>query len=162
MGKSPNSLLISNMNKSGGSLTIERQQKKFVGEPASPTNNHKGAISKSSDSANDDDDIGGRRIYEDPQVTSLYFKWDDIEVYYNILGDWATLIINSILHNLQVNSIAWANNMVEAMMSDSDEEDFMKAEDDDYGEDNINSIQNMSPSKKVLNRITKFYDDKLE
>ena len=80
MGKSPNSLLISNMNKSGGSLTIERQQKKFVGEPASPTNNHKGAISKSSDSANDDDDIGGRRIYEDPQVTSLYFKWDDIEV----------------------------------------------------------------------------------
>ena len=48
------------------------------------------------------------------------------------------------------------------MMSDSDEEDFMKAEDDDYGEDNRNSIQNMSPSKKVLNRITKFYDDKLE
>ena len=47
------------------------------------------------------------------------------------------------------------------MMSDSDEEDFMKAEDDDHGEDNINSIQNMSPSKKVLSRITKFYDDKL-
>ena len=47
------------MNKSGGSLTIERQQKKFVGEPASPTNNHKGAISKSSDSANEDDNIGG-------------------------------------------------------------------------------------------------------
>ena len=67
--------------------------------------------------------------------------------------------MNSILLNLQVNSIAWANNMVEAMMSDSDEEDFMKAEDDDHGEDNINSIQNMSPSKKVLNRITKFYDD---
>ena len=52
--------------------------------------------------------------------------------------------------------------MVEAMMSDSDEEDFMKAEDDDYGEDNINSIQNMSPSKKVLNRITKFYDDNIQ
>ena len=46
------------------------------------------------------------------------------------------------------------------MMSDSDEEDFMKAEDDDHGEDNINSIQNMSPSKKVLNRITTFYDNK--
>ena len=70
--------------------------------------------------------------------------------------------MNSILLNLQVNSIAWANNMVEAMMSDSDEEDCMKVEEDDHGEDNINSIQNMSPSKKVLNRITKFYDDKLE
>ena len=81
---------------------------------------------------------------------------------YNILGDWATLIFNSILHNVQVNSIAWANNMVEAMMSDSDEEDFMKAEDDDYGEDNRNSIQNMSPSKKVLNSMTIFYDDKLK
>ena len=52
--------------------------------------------------------------------------------------------------------------MVEAMMSDSDEEDFMKAEDDDYGEDNRNSIQNMSPSKKVLNSMTIFYDDKLK
>ena len=69
------------MNKSGGSLTIERQQKKFVGEPASPTNNHKGSISKSSDSANDDDNIGARRIYEDPQVASFYLKWDNIEVY---------------------------------------------------------------------------------
>ena len=156
MGKSPNSLLISNMNRSGGSLTIEKQQKKFVGEPVSPPNNHKGAISKSSDSANDDDNIAGRRIYEDPQVTSLYFKRDYIEVYYNILEDWATFIINSILHNLQVNSIAWANNMVEAMMSDSDEEDFMNAEDDDHGEDNMNSIQTMSPSKKVLKPIITF------
>ena len=94
MGKSPNSLLIANMNKSGGSLTIERQQKKFVGEPASPTNNHKGSISKSSDSANDDDNIGGRRIYEDPQVASFYLKWDNIEVYckfYNILEDWGNI-----------------------------------------------------------------------
>merc|ERR1712038_938163 len=103
------------MNKSGGSLTIERQQKKFVGEPASPTNNHKGAISKSFDSANDDDNIGGRRIYEDPQV----------------------------------NSIAWANNMVEAMMSDSDEEDkvendFRDGEDEDDGGNQIT----ISPSKK--------------
>ena len=70
--------------------------------------------------------------------------------------------MNSILLNLQVNSIAWANNMVEAMMSDSDEEDFMKAEDDDHGEDNINSIQNMSPSKKVWNRIKTFYDNKFK
>ena len=52
--------------------------------------------------------------------------------------------------------------MVEAMMSDSDEEDFMKAEEDDHGEDNINSIQNMSPSKKVLNRITTFCDNKFK
>ena len=82
------------MNKSGGSLTIERQQKKFVGEPASPTYNHKGAIAKSSDSANDDDNIGGRRIYEDPQVARFYLKWDNIEVYcmfYNILEDWGNI-----------------------------------------------------------------------
>ena len=48
------------------------------------------------------------------------------------------------------------------MMSDSDEEDFMKAEDDDHGEDNINSIQNMSPSKKVLNRMAKFFGNKFK
>ena len=48
------------------------------------------------------------------------------------------------------------------MMSDSDEEDFMKAEDDDYGEDNRNSIQNMSPSKKVLNPITTFNENKFK
>ena len=48
------------------------------------------------------------------------------------------------------------------MMSDSDEEDFMKAEDDEHGEVDTNSIQNMSPSKKVLNRITTFYDSKFK
>ena len=50
--------------------------------------------------------------------------------------------------------------MVEAMMSDSDEEDFMKAEDDDHGEDNMNSIQTMSPSKKVLKPIITYDENK--
>ena len=48
------------------------------------------------------------------------------------------------------------------MMSDSDEEDFMKAEDDDHGEDNMNSIQTMSPSKKVLKPIITFDENKFK
>ena len=66
VGRSPNSLLISKVNRSGGSLTIEPQPKKLVASPLS--SNNKGRANKSSESENEEDNLGGRRIYEDPQV----------------------------------------------------------------------------------------------
>jgi hypothetical protein len=64
MGRSPNSVLVSNVNRSGGSLTIEPQ--KYISS-TSPLN-QKGTATKSSESANDEDSSAERRIYEDPQV----------------------------------------------------------------------------------------------
>lgn len=113
MGRSPNSVLVSNVNRSGGSLTIEPQ--KYISS-TSPLN-QKGTATKSSESANDEDSSAERRIYEDPQV----------------------------------NSIAWANNMVEAMMSDSDEEEF-KDEGKDIrrgqSDDDRSNQLTISPTKK--------------
>ena len=66
MGRSPNSVVVSNVNRSGGSLTIEPHQKKYINS-MSPLN-QKGLTTKSSESANDEDQSTGRRLYEDPQV----------------------------------------------------------------------------------------------
>ena len=55
---------MSNVNRSGGSLTIEPQ--KYISS-TSPLN-QKGTATKSSESANDEDPSAERRIYEDPQV----------------------------------------------------------------------------------------------
>ena len=53
---------------------------------------------------------------------------------------------------IQVNSIAWANNMVEAMMSDSEDEENgdnnFRAGDGEEEDDGENQIT-ISPSKKV-------------
>ncbi len=60
---------MSNVNRGGGSLTIEQQPKKFVGSPSS--SNQKGRNTKSVHSGNDEDNSGGRRIYDEPQVTII-------------------------------------------------------------------------------------------
>ena len=54
--------------------------------------------------------------------------------------------------HIQVNSIAWANNMVEAMMSDSDDEEANRSQEREnkrHKSDDDENEQRGSPSKKV-------------
>ena len=66
MGKSPNSLLVSNANRSGGRITTDNHQNKFANSPSST--NQKSRSQKSSESGNDEENASGRIIYDDPQV----------------------------------------------------------------------------------------------
>ena len=59
MGRSPNSLLVSNANRN-------HQNKSNNGPSASIT---KVRTKKSSESGNEEDNVGGRIIYDDPQVS---------------------------------------------------------------------------------------------
>ena len=107
MGRSPNPL-VSNANRN-------HQQKSNNGPTSSIT---KVRPKRSSESGNEEENVSGRILYDDPQV----------------------------------NSIAWANNMVEAMMSDSDDDEKNEnefREKAENSEDDSGNQVSLSPSKKV-------------
>ena len=68
ISKNPNSLL--NLNRSGGSVTISHQPKKFVGSPSSSVN-HREPTVRADDLEDTEESGSNRRIYDDPQVHSL-------------------------------------------------------------------------------------------
>ena len=75
IGKSPNSLLVSTANKSGGRVSTDNPSF-FANSPSSAK--QKSRSQKSSESGNDEENASGRMMYDDPQVDNkpyLFFNY---------------------------------------------------------------------------------------